>query len=234
MTITIEITRTRLVALIMALVLVAPATAFAASVFDDVPEDAFYAAPVEWAADNGITTGKSPTTFAPLDLMNRAEGVTFLQRYENNVVAPRSDARQAQIDALIEQTEALAQDADLLPRVYFARVAADGTIEHDGQSDLAVERVGDGDYLVTLPEAADNCVLDATFYASADIGGELLQRFGEYRGPAASVFAIRWTEQGPNDIRVFTHEDDGGNEDLTDLPFAFTAICAYPGGAVGP
>ncbi len=38
--------------------------AAATTVFDDVPSGAFYAEPVEWAAANGITTGRTATTFA--------------------------------------------------------------------------------------------------------------------------------------------------------------------------
>ena len=35
------------------------------SPFPDVPADSFYAAPVLWALENGITTGTSDSTFYP-------------------------------------------------------------------------------------------------------------------------------------------------------------------------
>ena len=38
---------------------------------------------VSWMADTGITTGTSPTTFAPEDTLNRAHLVTFLYRYQD-------------------------------------------------------------------------------------------------------------------------------------------------------
>ena len=38
---------------------------------------------VSWMSHTGITTGKSPTTFAPEDTLNRAELVTFLYRYQD-------------------------------------------------------------------------------------------------------------------------------------------------------
>ena len=38
---------------------------------------------VSWMADTGITTGTSPTTFAPEDTLTRAHLVTFLYRYQN-------------------------------------------------------------------------------------------------------------------------------------------------------
>ena len=38
---------------------------------------------VSWMADTGITTGTSPTTFAPEDTLNRSQLITFLYRYKN-------------------------------------------------------------------------------------------------------------------------------------------------------
>ena len=38
---------------------------------------------VSWMADRGITTGTTPTTFAPDDTLTRAQLVTFLYRYKN-------------------------------------------------------------------------------------------------------------------------------------------------------
>ena len=50
------------------------------TVFTDVPETAYYAPAVKWAADNGVTTGTGPSTFSPDDLCTRAQIVTFLWR----------------------------------------------------------------------------------------------------------------------------------------------------------
>ena len=46
--------------------------------FTDVPNDAWYAAPVLWAKANNITGGKTETTFGPDDGCTRAQVVTFL------------------------------------------------------------------------------------------------------------------------------------------------------------
>ena len=51
-----------------------------AIVFDDVPADEYYAAPVNWAVAKGITTGTSSTTFSPNDPCTRGQVVTFLWR----------------------------------------------------------------------------------------------------------------------------------------------------------
>ncbi|MDO4749402.1 MAG: S-layer homology domain-containing protein [Eubacteriales bacterium] len=48
--------------------------------FQDVPADAYYAAPVAWAIENRITNGTSNTTFSPKDLCTNAHILTFLWR----------------------------------------------------------------------------------------------------------------------------------------------------------
>ena len=48
--------------------------------FDDVAEDAYYFVPVEWAVEEGITSGTSATTFSPNASCTRAQAVTFLWR----------------------------------------------------------------------------------------------------------------------------------------------------------
>ena len=46
--------------------------------FTDVPEDAYFRKPVEWALKNGITSGTTPTTFGPFDVTTRGQMITFL------------------------------------------------------------------------------------------------------------------------------------------------------------
>ena len=48
--------------------------------FTDVPAGAYYAAPVAWAVENGVTNGTGETTFSPDVPCTRAEIVTFLYR----------------------------------------------------------------------------------------------------------------------------------------------------------
>lgn len=48
--------------------------------FVDVSPSDYYASPVAWAADNGITTGTSSTTFSPNVSCTRGQIVTFLYR----------------------------------------------------------------------------------------------------------------------------------------------------------
>ena len=48
--------------------------------FEDLADGAFYYDAVLWAAENGITTGTSSTTFSPEDSCTRGQIVTFLYR----------------------------------------------------------------------------------------------------------------------------------------------------------
>lgn len=57
------------------------------NVFTDVPADAYYAAAVAWAVENGITTGSTATTFSPDKTCSRAEAMTFLYRAAGSPVA---------------------------------------------------------------------------------------------------------------------------------------------------
>ena len=51
----------------------------AAKVFTDMPAEGNWAHdPIDWAYFNGITSGKTPTTFATKDVVTRAEAMTFL------------------------------------------------------------------------------------------------------------------------------------------------------------
>lgn len=95
---TVTLTKGRLAVAILAVAMLVPATAYATHVFDDVADDAFYADPVEWAFDNSITTGKSATSFAPLDSVTRGESVTFLKRYDDNIVQPAISSIQTAAD----------------------------------------------------------------------------------------------------------------------------------------
>ncbi len=92
----IIITKTKLALGILAMVLVG-ATVVAASdgVFTDNPSGTYYHDPVEWAYDNGITTGTSATTFSPMDSVTRGQNVTFAYRYDQNIVQPALEVLEA-------------------------------------------------------------------------------------------------------------------------------------------
>ena len=67
--------------------------------FTDVPDDSYYLNPVQWAVDNKITAGTTPTTFDPNGNCMRAVVVTFLWRAAGepkatNAVNPFTDVHE--------------------------------------------------------------------------------------------------------------------------------------------
>ena len=69
------------IVILVALVLTLSTSVFASDTsFTDVPEDAYYAAAVDWAVEKGVTEGMGDGTFAPESTVNRAQAVTFLWR----------------------------------------------------------------------------------------------------------------------------------------------------------
>ena len=73
-----------------AVALTATAVALAQGIgtFRDVPDNHYARDAVQWAVQNGITVGcRDGTYFCPERTVNRAESVTFLHRYQNNVIS---------------------------------------------------------------------------------------------------------------------------------------------------
>lgn len=130
-----------------------PTIALAASPFDDIDPAAFYADAVEWAYDNNITTGTSPTTFSPDDNVTRGQNVTFAKRYHDNIVAPALADVDAELDALSGDVDGLD-----IPTVHSAWVAPSGGASSVGTTDgVTSETTGTGRYVVTFPTEVTNC-----------------------------------------------------------------------------
>lgn len=70
-----------LIAVAITFTLVAVVAANGRPTFNDVPLEAYYAEAVQWAVDNGITTGTSVETFSPDEPCTRGQVVTMLWRY---------------------------------------------------------------------------------------------------------------------------------------------------------
>ena len=76
---------------IAAVALTATAVALAQGIgtFRDIPDNHYAYDSVQWAVLNGITVGcRDGTYFCPETTVNRAQSVTFLHRYQNNVIRP--------------------------------------------------------------------------------------------------------------------------------------------------
>lgn len=52
----------------------------------------FYSEPIAWAKANGITTGRTATSFAPGEPVTRGEVVTFLHRFYSTYITGQSPA----------------------------------------------------------------------------------------------------------------------------------------------
>ena len=59
--------------------------------FTDVPEGKWYTRAVNWAAANGIVSGKTPTRFAPNDPVTREQLVTILYKYAASFTPQSTD-----------------------------------------------------------------------------------------------------------------------------------------------
>ena len=108
-----------LVAVIAVAVLAAAGTVAAQSSqrFEDVPPDAYYYEPVEWAFANGITGGCTATEFCPHDTLTRAHAVTFLYR----AIAPAFEA------SGLGSGDVIATDSVRLEPGYYTVIAATDT-----------------------------------------------------------------------------------------------------------
>ena len=80
---------------------------FASSSFTDVPAGTYYTDAVDWAFNNGVTTGTSATTFSPEQAVTRAQNVTFAYRYDQNIVQPALDNIDNQLDAVDNRIDGL-------------------------------------------------------------------------------------------------------------------------------
>ena len=85
---TIHITKIKAAVALVVVALLVPVTAIATHTFSDVPDGTYYTDAVAWAANNGVTTGTSATTFSPDQAVTRGQNVTFAYRYDQNVVQP--------------------------------------------------------------------------------------------------------------------------------------------------
>lgn len=86
----------RIASLALALVLCLGLTVPASAAFTDVSDGQYFAAPVAWAVEQGITTGTTASTFSPHTTCTRAQIITFLWRAAGqpepkSAVSPFSD-----------------------------------------------------------------------------------------------------------------------------------------------
>ena len=122
---TIHITKIKAAVALVVVALLVPVTAIATHTFSDVPDGTYYTDAVAWAANNGVTTGTSATTFSPDQAVTRGQNVTFAYRYDQNVVQPAL----TDIEAALTNLESLLPIARSASSMSMVALDAGGTTE---------------------------------------------------------------------------------------------------------
>jgi len=225
---TIRITKLRLGALLAALALIIPSTAWATHVFTDVNDGAFYAASAEWAKTNGITTGSpaGSSTFKPLEGVTRGESVTFLKRYHDNLVQPEIDANTASSAA---NTAAVAANTASIPTVLWAKVNADGS-KAVGSTSVTSSRGSTGFYTVDFGVDITACSWSGVIRNNASgliFIGNVLDKFVILtQGSSGSIFPLpgNFATQ-PTEIDVSVRDNLTTSGAAIDGSFNIQVIC---------
>ena len=129
--------RGRVLAGFVAVAVLVPSVVLATHTFADVPDGTYYTAAVAWAADTGVTTGTSATTFSPDDSVTRAQNVTFAYRYDQNIVQPAIEDIDTAIDANTTAASTAQTTADT------AQATADGAQTDAAEAQSSVDALGD-------------------------------------------------------------------------------------------
>lgn len=204
----------------LALVVAIPAVALAAHPFTDVPGGQWFSDAVDWAYDNNITTGISPTEFGGEQGFTRYQAVTMLERMDTNIIQPGLD----------ELSGDIADVADDMSTVLHAVVNGDGSLETGrSTSGVSVTRHNAGHYEVDFPIDVSMCAWQASLVVAHD-GGLLLAQPDPVPGSIglAPDFDTGLDNKG---IYVETWDAAGTN---ADRDFTVSVTCSPLGGYSGP
>lgn len=149
-----HLTKWKLAIAVVAIFSLGATAAYAGSVFDDVDDGQWYSAPIEWARDNGITTGCGDNNFCPTDPVTRRENVTFAYRYDQNIVQPALEDIEDDVQDNDEEIDDL---ETLLP--LFATIQDTGTPDLGNRGLVSSERNSEGDYTLTFDRDISECAV---------------------------------------------------------------------------
>lgn len=144
---------------LLLVVVVSSGIATGAHPFTDVPDGRFYSEAVDWAFNNGITTGTSATTFEPDSTVTRGENITFAKRYDDFVVQPALAALEA---------------ADYSHHWIWVNGGAGTTLA--GSTGVSAVRTAAGSYTVTFPVDIRECAWSS---AQRNAGGLFIFLYGD-------------------------------------------------------
>lgn len=87
--------------------------AYSGASFSDVKTSAYYGPYIKWAADNGIVSGLTPTTFGPDEMVTREQAATILARYlAKTTPAAVEDAETVQEESIAPAEETQPEAAE--------------------------------------------------------------------------------------------------------------------------
>lgn len=179
---------TKTIAAGLALAIGIPAVALAAHPFEDVPDGQWYSDPVDWAFNNGLTTGKTPTTFNGWDPTNRYEVVTFFHRYDSEMIQPALDEIDGELESLDSAKASTAHVADAVDDAVGLQY---GLFDSDGSANGVINSGLSGTTLelsstVSIPEGYVG-VIEAEFAAESACYGAFGSCFLEILVDGSSI-----------------------------------------------
>ena len=122
---------------------------------------------VSWMANTGITTGTSPTTFAPEDALTRAQLITFLYRYkEKPEVTLNTSTPHCDPPPTSESTAELEEEMSLPGEGITVRMARGNWAETNFQNTVLQKLLSELGYDVPIPEE----IAPATFFPALALG----------------------------------------------------------------
>lgn len=121
-----------------------PAIVGAVHPFGDVPDGQWYSEPVDWAFENGITTGTSETTFSGDQTVTRYQNITFTHRYDQAIVQPAFAELEARLAAIEASTDHSLLE-DRLGKLEVAQLELD-----DAQAGLETDVAANADDITEL------------------------------------------------------------------------------------
>ena len=130
--------------------------------FTDVPDGSWYAAPVLWAFENGITGGTDATHFNPGGQCLRAFAVTFLHKADQIPTDPASYPVSAQFDETMGTVTLSHTEAQPGETVTVTVLPNEGYILESIRTESGTEltQTGDNEYTFVMGEEAETVIVD--------------------------------------------------------------------------
>ncbi len=212
----------------LALVIAIPTIAMAAHPFTDVPAGQWFSDSVDWAYNNNITTGVSPTEFGGDQGFTRYQAVTMLERMDTNIIQPGLDTLADDVSALDDMLNSVEAD---MSTMFHAVVHGDTGTRESNSSTAGVTstRLSTGVYELGFPVEISACAWQGTLTVAHD-GGVLVGQPSPVSG-SIGLSPDFDAALDPSGIYVKTWDAAGAS---ADRDFTVSVTCSPLGGYVGP